>query len=627
MGFTKTGFNFIINVNMSENLTEQFLKQAFQLQADKHYKQAVEALYKALCIEPDNVEILSQISHLYYLMNNFERSLEYAEKILEINPVHVDTLRTVININKFAKKYAKALEVAEKLYNSSPDKENFIILLELLSECGQHEKLLEAIENSPFVKDNDEKILFLKGYTYLKLSNTQEAVNIFNHIISCFPSNIDAKYYLAVIYYEQQKYDEAENLFRSILDDIQSDKIYNYLGLINLEKHKTADAINYFQFAIKIDSQNAGYYFNLGTAYSLNGWLDEAEECFRKALSFEPENIVYSYSLAYLAYQKKEYKKALEAVEKTLEIVPGYPDAIILKSLIDAENNNVIAAKNELTALEQKEKNNDFLYYALAKIYKKFPLYKDAIDALQKALFIKPESLEYMSELADCYCEMEDYPVAKDIIAKVLYLNPHFIYAHLLNAKINIQQKHYSKALQIVENAIKLDNSSAEAYKYRALIYQKQGLKNRAIESAKTAVTLQPANTEYYEFLAKLYLEVQEYENAFLYFKEAALIDGTKIEYIYNAAVAADKNKDFVNASAYYSYALRLDPYNNLIIYEYVDLLVRNKKIKQALSLLKSKISSVESKNIEKLLKQKYKEISEQYDSSPLQKIRNFFIR
>ena len=86
---------------MSENLTEQFLKQAFQLQADKHYKQAIESLYKALCIEPENVEILSQISHLYYLMNNFERSQEYAEKILEINPLHIDTLRTIININKF----------------------------------------------------------------------------------------------------------------------------------------------------------------------------------------------------------------------------------------------------------------------------------------------------------------------------------------------------------------------------------------------------------------------------------------------------------------------------------------------------------------------------------------------
>jgi len=98
---------------MSDNLTAKFLKQAFQFQEEKHYKQAIEALYKALCIESDNIEILSQISQLYYLMNNFERSQEYAEKILEINPEHIETLKIVVNINKLNQKYAKSLTLAE----------------------------------------------------------------------------------------------------------------------------------------------------------------------------------------------------------------------------------------------------------------------------------------------------------------------------------------------------------------------------------------------------------------------------------------------------------------------------------------------------------------------------------
>ena len=94
---------------MSDELSTKFLKQAFQFQEEKHYKQAIEALYKALCIDSDNVEILSQIAHLYFLMNNFERALEYAEKALEIDPEHIETLKTVVSINKFNKKYAKAL--------------------------------------------------------------------------------------------------------------------------------------------------------------------------------------------------------------------------------------------------------------------------------------------------------------------------------------------------------------------------------------------------------------------------------------------------------------------------------------------------------------------------------------
>ena len=171
-----------------------------------------------------------------------------------------------------------------------------------------------------------------------------------------------------------------------------------------------------------------------------------------------------------------------------------------------------------------------------------------------------------MSELADCYCELEKYDVAQDIVTKVLYLNKHFIYAHLLQAKLYLRQGKYQEATKIVDNAIKLDSSCAEAYKYKATILAAQGLKNRSIDNAKIAVSLQPANHKYYAFLAKLYFDAQEYDNAFLYYKEASMLDELNVDYLYNAALAADKDNDFVNASNYYSYALRQEPFNNLII-------------------------------------------------------------
>lgn len=609
---------------MAEISTEQFLKQAFQLQSEKHYKGAIEALYKALCLEPENIEILSQISHLYFLLNNFERALEYAEKILEFDPEHTATLITIIKISKLAKDYDKALELAEKLFNLAPGEDNFILYIELLSECGKFEKLLAVIERSAS-RNMSEKVLSLKAYANLKLNKIGTAIDILNAILKLYPENYQAKLYLGIVFYNQGRLEDAEKMFINILDSRQCDKAYNYLGLIAIDRYQIAKAIDYFQFAAKIAPADSMYQFNLATAYSLNGWFDEAENAFKKALVIEPENAVYSYSLAYLYYQQNDSKKALEKLEDTLKFAPDYPDAVILKSLICARSGDVVNSKNNLTALLKKENKNDFLYYAIAMVYKLIPMYKEAINNLQQALFIKPESLEYLSELADCYCETGDFSVAQDIVAKVLYLNPHFVYAHLLKAKIELRKGEYSSAQKIAENVLKLDNSSAEAYKFLSMVYAAQGLKNKSIESAKTAVTLQPANKDYYVFLAQLYFDAQEYENAFLYYKEASLIEDANIEYIYKAAVSADKNNDFQNASSYYSYALRLDPFNNLIIYEYVDLLLRHKKIKQALKLLKSKMNAVESKNIEKLLRQKYKEIKSTHKAGFFEKLFSLF--
>lgn len=611
---------------MAEGLTTKFLKQAFQLQEEKHYKQAIEALYKALCIESDNIEILAQISHLYFLMNNFERSLEYAEKILDIDPNHIDTLKIVVNINKVTKKYAKALQFAEKLYRLSPDIDNFVTYLEMLTECNQHNTVINEIENSKFNYEErkNEKLLLIEGYSRLKLNQIFKAIGIFQEIIKLYPSNTDARFYLGVIYYQKHQEADAEKLFNSVLDEIQCDRTYNYLGLLKLDQHKIADAINYFQFAIKIEQNNPLYYYNLGTAYSLNGWLIEAENSFKHAVFLEPYNIIYNYSLAYLYYERHDLKKALENIDHILQIKPDYADAIILKALINAKNGDLIGAKNTLTNLAEKVTNNDFLYYAMAKIYKEIPMYKEAIDSLQQALFIKPESLEYLSELADCYCELGKYQVAQDIITKVLYLNKHFIFAYLLQAKMNIKQNKYTEAAKIVDNTIKLDSSCAEAYKYMAVISAAQGLKNKSIENAKIAVSLQPSNHKYYAFLGKLYFDAQEYDSAFLYYKEASMLDELNVDYLYNAALAADKDDDFINASNYYSYALRQDPYNNLIIYEYVDLLKRHNKLKQALSLLKSKIETVESENVAKVLEQKYKELKEEDEQPLIQKIGTF---
>ena len=614
---------------MSEELTTKFLKQAFQLQEEKHYKQAIEALYKALCIESDNVEILFQISHLYYLMNNFERSLEYAEKILEIDPDHVDTLKIVVKINKLSKKYAKALSYAEKLYKLAPEIDNFVLYLEILLECNQYNTILAEIESARFnyEQKKNEKLMLIEGYAQLKLNQIFKAIGTFQEIIKLYPQNTDARFYLGVIYYQKHQESDAEKLFLSILDEVQCDRTYNYLGIIKLDQHKIADAINYFQFAIKIEPNIAFYHYNLGTAYSLNGWLAEAENSFKTAVYLEPENIVYNYALAYLYYERADFSKALESIENILKIDSNYVDAIILKSLIQAQKGGIVDAKNELQKLCETQKDNDFLYYAMAKVYKEIPMYNEAVESLQQALFIKPDSLEYLSELADCYCEIGKFQIAQDIATKVLYLNNKFIYAHLLMAKIFIKQKKYDAAQKVVENIIKLDNSCAEAYMYKSKIFAAQGLKYRSIESAKIAVSLQPSNHKYYAFLAKLYFDAQEYSNAFLYYKEASMLDELNVDYLYNAAQSADKDNDYQNAANYYSYALRLDPYNNLIIYEYVDLLKRNGKLKQALNLLRSKIESVDSENVAKILEQKYKELKDEADLPFGTKVKNFFKR
>ena len=63
--------------NNNEILT--YITQSFDLKRQGYYKQAIEMLYKALSIEGNNVEILSQLADLYFLLGNDERVYQYAK--------------------------------------------------------------------------------------------------------------------------------------------------------------------------------------------------------------------------------------------------------------------------------------------------------------------------------------------------------------------------------------------------------------------------------------------------------------------------------------------------------------------------------------------------------------------
>ena len=78
---------------MSENEEIiNYIKRAFELKSQECYKQAIEMLYKALSIEPDNIEILYQTGELYFLLHNYPRAIQYPERILAQEPEHISSL-------------------------------------------------------------------------------------------------------------------------------------------------------------------------------------------------------------------------------------------------------------------------------------------------------------------------------------------------------------------------------------------------------------------------------------------------------------------------------------------------------------------------------------------------------
>ena len=101
-----------------------YIKRAFELKEQECYKQAIEMLYKAIALEPDNTEILFQIGELYFMLNNYTRAIQYPEQVLEQDENHIPSLKLLKNICLKQNELYRAKETAEKIYEKEKTDNN-----------------------------------------------------------------------------------------------------------------------------------------------------------------------------------------------------------------------------------------------------------------------------------------------------------------------------------------------------------------------------------------------------------------------------------------------------------------------------------------------------------------------
>ncbi len=99
-----------------------------------------------------------------------------------------------------------------------------------------------------------------------------------------------------------------------------------YRNVINVAQGADLWTISAYQRAIVTDPQNPNYRLGLGGVhYSLGNW-DEAGKLFEQAVSLKPNWPNAYYNLAWANYQKKDYPKAVNALENALKLIDPTKD-------------------------------------------------------------------------------------------------------------------------------------------------------------------------------------------------------------------------------------------------------------------------------------------------------------
>lgn len=176
----------------------------------------------------------------------------------------------------------------------------------------QQQSQLEALSNSALSSGIDK---------YLR-REYEAATRDFEKSISLHPTSsfgADATQYLAQTYLRLENTEKAiESFKRGIELNRDRDDLRTALGNLYYAENRYQEAVNEYQAAVRINSSSGSNHYSLGQGFLKMGKYSLAEQEFRTVLRMEPDSPYGNYGLG-LTYSKREkYEQAIEKFEQAV---------------------------------------------------------------------------------------------------------------------------------------------------------------------------------------------------------------------------------------------------------------------------------------------------------------------
>ncbi len=332
----------------------------------KDYDKAIEASKKGL-----------QLKNLKILHNNLGKGYlgkgEYDKAEVEfLYTKNIDELLNIVEIYSDQGEFDKLMNICQKILELEPDNFNALLLLGYAYEGkGDLNTALLNYNKVKELKPEYAQVYFRIGYVYDIQNNYNEAIENYKLAIKYDPRDLTSLSNLAALYLDTGQNDLAsdcyEKLYKlnpkdaNLLNDIgnsyyrlgqkeQAIKYYEraaelginildnylYLGNIYLEKKEYQKAVPVFEKALLMNKNSPEVLNDLAWAYAqLNTNLTKAVSLADEAYKLAPQRrevldtlLVCNVKLGNMYLEKKEYEKAVPALEKALLIDRNSPKVL-----------------------------------------------------------------------------------------------------------------------------------------------------------------------------------------------------------------------------------------------------------------------------------------------------------
>ena len=310
--------------------------QALVLEAQGKYDEAATVLQKMVARplaadarpgeKSNRALFLERLGNIYREEGRPLLALETFRKIIDLGGEEAARgYQDVIDAYREQKQWNEATKVAQEAVKKLPeDKGLKLSLAQQLADTGKENESItlakSVLKGGP--DDRDSYIMLSQIYMRLKKWKESEEAIAQAEKLAVRPEEKEyIKFVQGSIYERQKKFDQAEQVFRQVLQqDPNNSMTLNYLGYMLADRNThLEEALTLIKKALDLDPQNGAYLDSLGWAYFKLGNYDQAEENLRRAADKSPNDATIQDHLGELYARTNRFKLAATHWERALD--------------------------------------------------------------------------------------------------------------------------------------------------------------------------------------------------------------------------------------------------------------------------------------------------------------------
>lgn len=418
--------------------------------------------------------------------------------------------------------------------------------------AGELDKAIEAYSNVVKSAPDNVEARYKLGVALGRERKFQAAIEQLEKAIALDPSNITVQRTLAGAYEAANMVEKAQQAYQKLLGMTTNPRVVadanKRFTLITAkeyaQKGDTSAALKLLDELRKQTGDDPEVIYYIGVTNSLANNFDEAEKAFERVIQLLPNNRNAYQNLIKLYEQKRQYGKAIAAMDKMIKSENPQSreyreDSLrlqLLKGRLFMERGDIKKAVSAFNNVLTMDPRNAFANYNLGVIYQQQGRWKEAEKSFDAVLRTMPGNLDAQLRLSAIYIETNQAQKAVGQLEALIRRagnTPQGQQARNMLARLQAGLRRQRESaggiaeqIKELEKLVEASPRDVEARMRLAALYLRNHENDKAKEQYQEVIKIEPDNVNAHGTLGAIYDDAGSYKEAIEQYAIAVSLEG-----------------------------------------------------------------------------------------------------